>query len=275
MERDFKGVWIPKEIWLDKDLSIMEKMLLVEIDSLCGDKGCWATNSYLAEFLHISKDRVSKLISGLVKKNYLDITIKYVPGTKQVKERVLFTTIGYRQKQLEGIGENNDSPTVESADTPIGENNEENNTVFNNTFINNTLNNKNTNARVDEQPKQPPLGQQVELTPLQKRFKEFWDTYPKKVGKGAAEKAYNKIKPDEVLQERIMCAIYDAKKSKDWKKDNGQYIPHPATWLNQKRWEDELEPEPEPPDSPSQAIMFNRQMEMARQAKDLILNGRR
>jgi hypothetical protein len=272
VERDFKGVWIPKEIWLDEELSIMEKMLLVEVDSLCGEKGCWATNNYLAQFLHISKDRVSKLISGLVKKNYLEITIKYIFGTKQVKERVLFTTIGYRQKQLEGIGENNDTPTVESTDTPIGENNEENNTVLNNTFINNTLNNKNTNAREEEQPKQPPIKQEVELTPLQKRFKEFWDAYPKKVGKGAAEKSYKKIKPDSDLQERIMGAIYDAKKSKDWKKDNGQYIPHPATWLNQKRWEDELDPEPEPPDGTPQPIAFNPQMEIARQAMEAIRN---
>lgn len=92
----------------------MEKMLLVEIDSLCGEKGCWATNQYLAKFLSISKDRVSKLISGLVKRKYLGITIKYVPGTKQVKERVLFTTIGYGQKQLGGIGENTETPHGES-----------------------------------------------------------------------------------------------------------------------------------------------------------------
>ena len=46
--RDFKGVWIPKEIWLNTDLSIIEKVLLVEIDSLDNsDRGCFASNEYL------------------------------------------------------------------------------------------------------------------------------------------------------------------------------------------------------------------------------------
>ena len=48
--RDFKGVWIPKEIWLNTDLSIIEKVLLVEIDSLDNsDRGCFASNEYLAK----------------------------------------------------------------------------------------------------------------------------------------------------------------------------------------------------------------------------------
>lgn len=142
--RDFKGVWIPKDIWLDAKLSITEKILLVEIDSLCGAKGCWATNQYFADFLHISKDRVSKLISGLVQKEYLKITIKYIYGTKQVNERVLFTTTPYRRKQLEGIGENNY--------TPIVENNQDNNTTTNN-IINNTTTDtvSDKNCKVDKE----------------------------------------------------------------------------------------------------------------------------
>ena len=72
------------------------------------------------------------------------------------------------------------------------------------------------------------------------RFSEFWSAYPKKVGKGAAEKAWQKIKPDADLHRRILAAIADAKESVQWQKDNGQYIPNPSTWLNQSRWEDEL-----------------------------------
>ena len=54
IERDFKGIWIPKEIWLDSNLTWSEKMLLVEIDSLATlEKGCIATNEYLSDFFNL------------------------------------------------------------------------------------------------------------------------------------------------------------------------------------------------------------------------------
>ena len=70
--RDFKGVWIPKEIWLNKDLSIIEKVLLVEIDSLDNsDRGCFASNEYLAKFVQLSEGRVANIISDLKKRKFL------------------------------------------------------------------------------------------------------------------------------------------------------------------------------------------------------------
>lgn len=71
-------------------------------------------------------------------------------------------------------------------------------------------------------------------------FLEFWQIYPRKKSKGAAEKAWLRIKPDERLTERILAAVKRATTSADWAKDGGQFIPHPATWLNAKGWEDEL-----------------------------------
>jgi hypothetical protein len=70
-------------------------------------------------------------------------------------------------------------------------------------------------------------------------FERFWDAYPKKKSKGQAEKAFSKLKVDEQFLEVILAAIERAKKSTDWQKDNGQYIPYPATWLNARGWEDE------------------------------------
>ena len=70
-------------------------------------------------------------------------------------------------------------------------------------------------------------------------FDEFWKAYPKKVAKTAAQKAWDKLKPDRSLQETILQAVNTAKNSRSWTKDNGQYIPHPASWLNGRRWEDE------------------------------------
>ena len=70
--RDFKGVWIPKEIWLNSDLSIIEKVLLVEIDSLDNsDRGCFASNEYLAKFVQLSEGRVANIISDLKKRKFI------------------------------------------------------------------------------------------------------------------------------------------------------------------------------------------------------------
>lgn len=73
MNRDFKGVWIPKTIYLNKELSWTEKILLIEIDSLDNDseKGCFASNLYLSEFLGISEGTCANIISGLKSKNYI------------------------------------------------------------------------------------------------------------------------------------------------------------------------------------------------------------
>ena len=92
--RDFKGVWIPKEVWLNKDLSIIEKCLLVEIDSLDnGEKGCFASNEYLATFFNLSESRMANIISDLKKRGFINQI--YFDGRQRglriVKSEVWFT----------------------------------------------------------------------------------------------------------------------------------------------------------------------------------------
>lgn len=83
--------------------------------------------------------------------------------------------------------------------------------------------------------------EEKEIPPLPPQgFDEFWKVYPKKVGKQAAFKAYQKVKPDAELQRRMLDAIELANGSDQWRRDNGQFIPNPATWLNQGRWDDEI-----------------------------------
>jgi len=72
-------------------------------------------------------------------------------------------------------------------------------------------------------------------------FDEFWKSYPKKVGKGAAESAFKKIKKPKETLRQILQALERQKRSEQWTKENGRFIPNPATYLNQRRWEDELE----------------------------------
>lgn len=70
-------------------------------------------------------------------------------------------------------------------------------------------------------------------------FATFWERYPKKVAKPQALRAWKKIKPAGQVLASLMAALEKQKASADWLKDAGQFIPHPASWLNGRRWEDE------------------------------------
>lgn len=70
------------------------------------------------------------------------------------------------------------------------------------------------------------------------QFNEFWNIYPKKVNKERAKCAFMRIKPNEELFAQMKCALDKHKRSAQWK--DAQYIPYPSTWLNGKRWEDEV-----------------------------------
>jgi uncharacterized protein YdaU (DUF1376 family) len=71
-------------------------------------------------------------------------------------------------------------------------------------------------------------------------FDRFWEVYPKKVGKDAAGKAFAKRKFNADSLRAVLQAIEAQKASPSWRKDGGQYIPNPATWLNEGRWQDEV-----------------------------------
>ena len=114
MNRDFRGIWIPRHIWLDKNLKPIEKILLAEIESLGGlHDGCFASNQYFADFLDLSKDRTSKLISGLKNKGYITVELSYKEGSYEVDKRIIkanpssYFCLG-GSTHLEGGGENND-----------------------------------------------------------------------------------------------------------------------------------------------------------------------
>ncbi|WEA19084.1 helix-turn-helix domain-containing protein [Pseudomonas juntendi] len=84
--RQFKGVWIPAELWLDHSLSITEKVMMVEIGSLQDPvRGCYASNSHFARFFGLSSSRVSEIISALSAKGLLRVEL--IRDGRQVVER--------------------------------------------------------------------------------------------------------------------------------------------------------------------------------------------
>lgn len=130
MERDFKGIWIPKEVWLCKDLKAMEKLFLVEIDSLDNEEGCYASNDYFSEFFNLSKNRCSEIIKGLEKKGILEIDYKYKTGTQSIEKRII-KVIGISTEYIRDTDRG-----IRKTDLGYSEKGEDNNTLSNNTINN-------------------------------------------------------------------------------------------------------------------------------------------
>lgn len=87
----------------------------------------------------------------------------------------------------------------------------------------------------------PPAGGEAEKNALHALFEQFWEQYPRKVDKKGTERVFLRIKGIADLMPTILSALDRQKRSEQWTKDGGQFIPHPKTWLNQERWNDKTE----------------------------------
>ena len=100
-------------------------------------------------------------------------------------------------------------------------------------------------------------------------FNEFWEEYPRKVGKKDARRAFDKALKS-TKAETMIRAVIAQKKSGQWLRENGRYIPNPATWLNQGRWDDEIQPvesKPKYKTAPSEEHSYDMD-ELRRRAKE-------
>lgn len=216
-QRQFKGIWIPKEIWLNKDLTFQEKIILVEIDSYDdGQVGCFATNKHFVNNFGINSSRISQIIQSLQRKNY--ITITYDFNGKEIirrylhinrppyppKEGMLKINIGMLKNEI-GVCQFDKGGYVKKL--------KDNNT--------NNINNTNNNIYIVE-------------------FEEIWKAYPNKKGKENAMKDYIKARKDGITYETIVNGLkkylmYCKKEKKWYKPKNG------STWFHQRSWNDEYE----------------------------------
>lgn len=90
--RDFKGVWIPRVVWLDERLNALDKIILIEIDSLDStERGCFASNRYIADFCQCSESKVSHSISKLTKLGYI-FTKSFDGRQRELKSCLSFFT---------------------------------------------------------------------------------------------------------------------------------------------------------------------------------------
>ena len=95
-------------------------------------------------------------------------------------------------------------------------------------------------------------------------FEQFWAVYPRKIGKGEAVKSWKKMGCNNGLVERICLQVQAASKTEQWQREGGKFIPLPATWLNQSRWEDDYSHT-----TPIKADGFKERMQKLAQGKPL------
>ena len=98
----------------------------------------------------------------------------------------------------------------------------------------------NPNTNTNPNPNTNPTRAGARGTQDDPAFSLFWEEYPKKASKPDAVKAWEKLKPDSDTVEKIMAGLAEWKQSSEWSEKNGQFIPYPASWLNKRRWEDDV-----------------------------------
>ena len=124
--RKFKGVWIPADYWLDENLSIMEVVILTEIDSLDGQNGCFASNNHFASFIGMTPAYVSKIIKHLKEKGYISVnyrtenrvttrSIKIIRGINSSKEGINNSLRGINYSVPSNTSSNTTSKTVSNS----------------------------------------------------------------------------------------------------------------------------------------------------------------
>ena len=207
MNRAFKGIWIPKEVWLNEELSVMEKLFLVEIDSLDNEKGCFASNKHFADFFGISKGRCSQIINRLYEKNLIEVTFEY--EGKEVKKRTIKVV-----NKLNTLVNKLNHP-IKNSKHPYLENDEVNNTSINNTNNNNT----NSNAHLENE--------------IESDFEEWWNLYDKKLDKKKSLIVFKKCHKEHGYEK-----ILEGTKAYLQTVTDKQYQRYPTTFLNNQSYLD-------------------------------------
>ncbi len=223
LNQEFKGVWIPASIWLNKDLSLQEKMLLVKIDSF---KECFASNQYLADFMGLSVPRVKSIIGNLRKLEFIH-SKEERKGNLTIKRTLYIDPIKFH-----GIARiENDTKVVLKTIRGRIENDTHSNTVSN-------------TVEKDISATALPMVNQVDK--LQEAFDQFWEAGMKKLNKKKAFAAFKaqfkahkkELNPDTPELHFTTHLINDVKlrlKNQQLGFDGM----HPTTYLNGERWNDE------------------------------------
>lgn len=196
----------------------LRKLVLIKLADNASDQGeCWPSYQHIADQCEIDRSTVRKHIKQLEADGLLRIENR--EGPKGNSTNLYFLT-------LSGVGRNSTPVGPESTGVgpqPTG-----------------GVGPESTRTSHSSEPVIEPKSMATK-NPLE-GFDRFYKLYPRKQNPQAAQKAWKKLAPNAELQGRIMIALAKQMTSIDWLKSGGQYIPHPSSWLNGRRWEDELQP---------------------------------
>jgi hypothetical protein len=234
--RDFKGVWIKKEIWLNTNLTLIEKVLIVEIDSLDNsNRGCFASNQYLAKFVNLSEGRVANIISDLKKRDFI-IQI-FFDG----RNRGLRTN---KHKCESSFNENVKAEFTKTVKQPTRKR-EHNNTV--NNTVNNTDYNISENefSHTENDIKNPFTRKAIDNSvAYEQSRKEKKENFAPKENK---EKAEPKQPSDIFVAYEIFCTYHESVSAAKYPRTlNGNYILNPIDARNVKlllEWVEKINPD--------------------------------
>lgn len=229
------------------------------------------SSKYLCDMLNYSKPRALRILKSLTDKGYLkkEASNGRINSIYKINHMFLYQQIKNNENYSQ-LADNKQSQNVTVNSNKMLQIQSQNVTVNSNDLLPNKNIYKNNNKNIyahseneqvynhedDKQKENDSLSsntikqdtknkaikkQNKELNELQeKQFDKFWQAYPKKVSKKQAQKSWKKINPSLELFEKILKALEMVKQTEQWEKDNGKFIPYPATWLNQERWTDEI-----------------------------------
>lgn len=230
---------IAADVRYDPELRPNAKLLYGELTALCSQDGyCWATNDYFAKLYGLSPATVSRLISQLEKRGYIRCESA---ATGTGSERRIYAGIFQVRPVNRGLDKNVNPPLDEKSKGGLDENvnPQEENNIYITPY---------SPPEGDAHPKRRPAPSSPE--PDWMLFDRFWAAYPRKQNKERARRAWRRLNPDLALCRVMAKALELDKRSRQWRKDNGEYIPYPSSWLNGRMWENEHnQPEAAPENS--------------------------
>lgn len=206
---------LPAAVRYDEELPPNAKLLYAEISSLTDRRGyCYASNEYFMRVFSLSERTIQNLLNALKRGGYVRIT----DGSGGSGRRKIFA----------GLNPLLDNPAENCGVTPKN---------FSPNPAKNCTQTSIENKKENNSPKAP---QGAESAPVWKpdRFAGLWDYYPRHTSKQAAVKAWDKLRPSDELIAKIGKALRRQKAWDEWQRGVG--IPYLSTYLNQRRWEDEL-----------------------------------
>mgnify|MGYP007100052492 CR=1 FL=1 len=237
MEKTTKYTTIIHKIRIDLDLSCNEYCVADTVYSLSnnptGVGWCYASKKNIADFMGMTDRAVIKIIKKLIEKGIIDrkedtgwLKTTQIWYDSVVLERLKMREVHRGEQSSEGV---NKVPKREQSSEQRGELSSDNK----DNSYNNSYNNKVSIVTSKTTKEKKPFK-------YEESFERFWTDYPEKTGKGKAHDSWVKLTTEE--KEKCLQAILEQVKNKhfykDWlKKDS---VPHPTTWLNQRRWEDEV-----------------------------------